>query len=70
MSAHCDHANWDDYFDRCEDCGVELDDIPLGELTLDQLRAYLESLREDGVTDGRLVDVAVLIRRREKAGAS
>lgn len=25
---NCQHTDWDDYFDRCPDCGAHLEDLP------------------------------------------
>lgn len=26
--SECTHDNWDEYFDKCEDCGVTLEQLP------------------------------------------
>lgn len=59
----CDHANFNDYFEKCDDCGMSIDDFPEAdqakyyaqfevtpqERLMEQAEIYRDSMREDGI---------------------
>lgn len=59
----CEHLNFDEYFERCEDCNMTIEEMPQSiqdayyacieeedaEAQAEQAENYRDSLREDGI---------------------
>jgi len=59
----CDHANFDEYFEKCTDCDLSIDDMPEAireayyeqfevtpqERLMEQAEIYRDQMREDGI---------------------